>query len=98
MAWLAEDADLISIRAREPEDQRMFLTGRQQLVVFVTALLLLARPVRGARHRELVARVGADGGWSAVRSSACWLVLAVALGLGAYIYFSRASRSRSPRR
>jgi ABC-type uncharacterized transport system involved in gliding motility auxiliary subunit len=40
IAWLAEDPDLISIRARDPEDQRMFLTGRQQLVVFVTALLL----------------------------------------------------------
>jgi ABC-type uncharacterized transport system involved in gliding motility auxiliary subunit len=40
VAWLAEDPDLISIRARDPEDQRMFLTGRQQLVVFVTALLL----------------------------------------------------------
>jgi ABC-type uncharacterized transport system involved in gliding motility auxiliary subunit len=40
VAWLAEDPDLISIRARDPEDQRMFLTGRQQLVVFATALLL----------------------------------------------------------
>lgn len=40
VAWLAEDPDLISIRARDPEDQRMFLTGRQQLVVFVTALLI----------------------------------------------------------
>jgi ABC-type uncharacterized transport system involved in gliding motility auxiliary subunit len=40
VAWLAEDPDLISIRARDPEDQRMFLTGRQQLVVFATALLI----------------------------------------------------------
>ena len=27
VAWLAEDADLISIRAQEPDDQRMFLTA-----------------------------------------------------------------------
>lgn len=40
VAWLAEDPDLIAIRARDPEDQRMFLTGRQQMVVFATALLV----------------------------------------------------------
>ena len=41
VAWLAEDADLISIRPREPEDQRMFLTQTQQQGIAVVALLLL---------------------------------------------------------
>ena len=41
VAWLAEDADLISIRPREPEDQRMFLAAGQQQVVAAVALLLL---------------------------------------------------------
>jgi ABC-type uncharacterized transport system involved in gliding motility auxiliary subunit len=41
VAWLAEDADLISIRAREPDDQRMFLTQTQQQTIAFIALLLL---------------------------------------------------------
>jgi len=41
VAWLAEDADLISIRPREPEDQRMFLTQTQQQGIAFVALLLL---------------------------------------------------------
>lgn len=41
VAWLAQDADLISIRAREPDDQRMFLTEVQQQTVAFVALLLL---------------------------------------------------------
>lgn len=41
VAWLAEDADLISIRPREPEDQRMFLTQTQQQSIAFVALLLL---------------------------------------------------------
>lgn len=41
VAWLAEDADLISIRAREPEDQRLFLTEHQRRNVNTLALLLL---------------------------------------------------------
>ena len=41
VAWLAQDADLISIRPREPEDQRMFLTQTQQQSVAFVALLLL---------------------------------------------------------
>ena len=41
VAWLAEDADLISIRPREPEDQRMFLTQTQQQTIAFVALLLL---------------------------------------------------------
>ena len=40
VAWLAEDPDLITIRPKDPDDQRMFLTGRQQIVVFGTALLV----------------------------------------------------------
>jgi ABC-type uncharacterized transport system involved in gliding motility auxiliary subunit len=41
VAWLAQDADLISIRPREPDDQRMFLTRQQQQNVSLLALLLL---------------------------------------------------------
>jgi len=41
VAWLSEDADLISIRAREPDDQRMFLTEVQRRNVQVLALLIL---------------------------------------------------------
>jgi ABC-type uncharacterized transport system involved in gliding motility auxiliary subunit len=41
VAWLAEDADLISIRPREPEDQRLFLTRAQQQNVALVALVLL---------------------------------------------------------
>ena len=40
VAWLAEDPDLITIRPKDPEDQRMFLTGRQQVVVFGVAILV----------------------------------------------------------
>ena len=41
VAWLAQDADLISIRPKEPEDQRMFLTRQQQQNVMIVALLLI---------------------------------------------------------
>jgi ABC-type uncharacterized transport system involved in gliding motility auxiliary subunit len=41
VSWLAEDADLISIRGREPEDQRLFLTEQQQTNVALVTLLLL---------------------------------------------------------
>jgi ABC-type uncharacterized transport system involved in gliding motility auxiliary subunit len=41
VAWLAEDADLISIRPKEPEDQRMFLQQTQQQTVALLALVLL---------------------------------------------------------
>jgi ABC-type uncharacterized transport system involved in gliding motility auxiliary subunit len=40
VAWLAEDPDLITIRPKDPEDQRLFLTGRQQAVVFGVALVV----------------------------------------------------------
>lgn len=40
-AWLSQDADLIAIRPRDPEDQRLFLTAGQERVVYGTALLLL---------------------------------------------------------
>jgi ABC-type uncharacterized transport system involved in gliding motility auxiliary subunit len=41
VAWLCEDTDLISIRPREPDDQRMFLTGVQQRNVAYLALVVL---------------------------------------------------------
>ena len=41
VAWLAEDSELISIRPRDPDDQRMFMTGEQQLLVATYALLVL---------------------------------------------------------
>lgn len=41
VAWLSEDTDLISIRAREPDDQRMFLTAVQQRNVAYLALVIL---------------------------------------------------------
>jgi gliding motility-associatede transport system auxiliary component len=41
VAWLSEDADLISIRPREPEDQRLFLTRDQQWWVGLAALAVL---------------------------------------------------------
>ena len=41
VAWLSEDTDLISIRAREPDDQRMFLTAVQQRNVAYLALVVL---------------------------------------------------------
>jgi ABC-type uncharacterized transport system involved in gliding motility auxiliary subunit len=41
VAWLAEDVDLISIRAKEPEDQRMFLTLAQRQNVAWIALVIL---------------------------------------------------------
>jgi ABC-type uncharacterized transport system involved in gliding motility auxiliary subunit len=41
VAWLAQDADLISIRPKEPDDQRMFLTQQQQQNVSWLALIVL---------------------------------------------------------
>jgi ABC-type uncharacterized transport system involved in gliding motility auxiliary subunit len=41
VAWLAEDADMISIRPREPEDQRLFLTRQQQWNVGAFALAVV---------------------------------------------------------
>ncbi len=41
VAWLAQDPDLISIRAREPEDQRLFLTQQQQGNVRLFSVILL---------------------------------------------------------
>jgi ABC-type uncharacterized transport system involved in gliding motility auxiliary subunit len=40
VAWLAEDPDLITIRPKDPEDQRLFLTGRQKWLVYGVALVL----------------------------------------------------------
>jgi ABC-type uncharacterized transport system involved in gliding motility auxiliary subunit len=41
VAWLAQDADLISIRSKEPDDQRLFLTRTQQRLVSLLALAFL---------------------------------------------------------
>jgi ABC-type uncharacterized transport system involved in gliding motility auxiliary subunit len=41
VAWLAEDADLISIRAKDQEDQRLFLTQTQKGNVGWFALVIL---------------------------------------------------------
>ena len=41
VAWLAQDVDLISIRPKEPEDQRLFLTPVQQGNVDWLALVLI---------------------------------------------------------
>jgi ABC-type uncharacterized transport system involved in gliding motility auxiliary subunit len=41
VAWLAQDVDLISIRPKEPEDQRLVLTQNQQKNILVLALLLI---------------------------------------------------------
>lgn len=41
VAWLAQDPDLISIRPREPDDQRLFLTQQQQGNVRLVSLILL---------------------------------------------------------
>jgi ABC-type uncharacterized transport system involved in gliding motility auxiliary subunit len=41
VAWLAQDADLISIRPKEPDDQRLFLTQQQQQNVSWLALVVL---------------------------------------------------------
>ena len=41
VAWLVQDVDLISIRAKEPEDQRLVLTQNQQQNMLILALLLI---------------------------------------------------------
>ena len=41
VAWLAEDPDLISIRPKEPDDQRMFITQEQQRYAWLLAIFLL---------------------------------------------------------
>jgi ABC-type uncharacterized transport system involved in gliding motility auxiliary subunit len=38
IAWLAQDQDLIAIRPKEPDDQRLFLTRDQQQLVWLLAL------------------------------------------------------------
>jgi ABC-type uncharacterized transport system involved in gliding motility auxiliary subunit len=41
VSWLAQDVDLISIRPKEPEDQRLFVTRDQQRTVAILSLLLI---------------------------------------------------------
>ncbi len=41
VSWLAEEEDLISIRAKRPEDRRVFLTARQaRWVMYLTVILV----------------------------------------------------------
>ena len=39
--WLAEEEDLISIRARDPEDRRVSLNQRQSRIVFYFSIVFL---------------------------------------------------------
>jgi ABC-type uncharacterized transport system involved in gliding motility auxiliary subunit len=41
VSWLAEDADMISIRPKEPENQAMFLSRQTQQNVAWAALVVL---------------------------------------------------------
>ncbi len=41
ISWLAEQGDLISIRAREPEDNRVSLTAQQSQIIFWLGVVLL---------------------------------------------------------
>jgi ABC-type uncharacterized transport system involved in gliding motility auxiliary subunit len=41
VAWLAQDVDLISIRPKEPDDQRLMLTQSQQRNIFLLAIVLI---------------------------------------------------------
>jgi ABC-type uncharacterized transport system involved in gliding motility auxiliary subunit len=41
VAWLAQDVDLISIRPKEADDQRMFLSRTQRLAVALLALVAI---------------------------------------------------------
>jgi ABC-type uncharacterized transport system involved in gliding motility auxiliary subunit len=41
VAWLAQDSDLISIRPREPDDQRLVLNRNQQLLLLLVAVIFL---------------------------------------------------------
>jgi ABC-type uncharacterized transport system involved in gliding motility auxiliary subunit len=41
VAWLAEDADLISIRPKDPQNQTLFLSRQTQALVLLTAQLLI---------------------------------------------------------
>jgi ABC-type uncharacterized transport system involved in gliding motility auxiliary subunit len=39
--WLAEEEDLISIRAKQPEDRRIFLTAKQASMVMYTTVIFM---------------------------------------------------------
>ncbi|MBN2369924.1 MAG: GldG family protein [Vicinamibacteria bacterium] len=41
VAWLSQDVDLISIRPKEPDDQRLFLTRSQSWMASILALVIL---------------------------------------------------------
>jgi ABC-type uncharacterized transport system involved in gliding motility auxiliary subunit len=41
VAWLSQDTDLIAIRPREPDDQRLFLTANQSQNVWLLSVILI---------------------------------------------------------
>lgn len=48
VSWLAEEEDLISIRAKSPEDRRVFLTAQQSRVAFGVTMILMPLLAIGA--------------------------------------------------
>ena len=96
VAWLAEDADLISIRPKEPDDQRMFLTAAAAAERRRSAgARPAARPLRGRSAIATWWRRRSDEGarpfWKTLRGAGR------GAGLGAYIYFVESKqRGRSP--
>jgi ABC-type uncharacterized transport system involved in gliding motility auxiliary subunit len=41
VSWLAEEEDLISIRAKSPEDRRVFLTAQQSRLIMILTVILM---------------------------------------------------------
>ena len=90
VAWLAEDADLISIRPKEPDDQRMFLT-RQPAAERRCSLALLLIP--GALRGRWASRAGGAGDEADAVLEDVRRWWRVAAGLGAYVYFVESKRA-----
>ncbi len=85
--WLAQQENLISVRPRSPEDRRITLTGGQDRMIFWFTLADPAWPGVPRGHPDLVAEALTMRG---VRSFL--LLLVVAAGLGAYLYFVESKR------
>ena len=52
--WLAQQENLISIRAKPPNDRRLTMTARQSTVTFLTSLLVMPAMVFGTGRLHLV--------------------------------------------
>ena len=92
VAWLAEDADLISIRPKEPENQALFLSRQVQQNVAWLALVILPGLFVVAGRRELVAEALAP-------MKEFWktgVALVVLAGLGSYIWFVERKQEPKP--